>query len=49
MPLKQRLRLQPTSVKAGPDRVSAPAEKLRLAFELSDFCAALREAARRKG
>ena len=48
LPINQRLRPRPSRVKLAPASPSTPAERLRLALELSDFCLALREAGRRK-
>ena len=48
LPLNQRRRPRPSRVKPLPLYPTTPAERLRMAFELSDFCLALREAARRK-
>ena len=47
LPLNQRRRPRPSRVKALPPYSTTPAERLRMAFELSDFCLALRESARR--
>ena len=48
LPLNQRRRPRPSRVKPLPPYPTTPAERLRVALELSDFCLALREAARRK-
>jgi len=48
LPFNQRRRPRPSRVKPLPLYPTTPAERLRMAFELSDFCLALREAAQRK-
>ena len=48
LPLNQRRRPRPSRVKPLPSYSTTPAERLLVALELSDFCLALREAARRK-
>lgn len=48
LPISQRRRPRPSPVKLGAVALSTPAERFRLALELSDFCLALRRAARRK-
>jgi hypothetical protein len=48
LPLSQRRRPRPSRAKAAESTSATPAERLQLALELSDFCLALREAARRK-
>jgi len=48
LPLSQRRRPRPSRVKAVPVHAATPAERLRTALELSDFCLLLHEAARRK-
>ncbi len=47
LPLNQRRRPRPSRVKPLSLYPTTPAERLRMAFELSDFCLALREATRR--
>jgi hypothetical protein len=47
LPLNQRRRPRPSRLKPLPPSPTTPAERLRMAFELSDFCLALREATRR--
>jgi hypothetical protein len=48
LPLSQRRRPRPSRIKTAPSSPATPAERLELAMELSDFCLALRDAARRK-
>ena len=48
LPLNQQRRPRPSRVKSLPLYPTTPAERLRVALELSDFCLTLREAARRK-
>ena len=47
LPLSQRRRPRPSRAKPARVVPSTPVERLELALELSDFCLALREAARR--
>jgi len=48
LPLRQRQRRHPSRVKSRALSRATPGENLRLALELSDFCLALRKAARQK-
>jgi hypothetical protein len=48
LPLSQRRRPRPSRIKIPSALPKSPAARLQLALELSDFCLALRDAARRK-